>query len=228
MDSAAEVKLFTFRYSPFAQRAAIALKEKQISFEAIEVDFANKPRELLDANPIYKKVPTIIHNGNAVAESVVILEYLEDAFPQQVPLMPEDTYEKSKVRFWIDYVYKGFSSLAVGFRTKPGTPEKQAAKEDIDKSVKTLEGGMISFSEDGPFFAGERFGLLDVALAPLCMAPPLLKKLGGIEIPGPDEVPRLHRWMDVVKVHPSVSSTIPPEGDALDFMTALFQKMGLV
>lgn len=110
----------------------------------------NKPEKLLAINPIHKKVPAIIYNCKYVAESMVILEYLEDVWPNQAPLMPE---VKSKVRFWWNYIYKGFSTLDGAWKTAPGSPERQAA--------------MTRFSSEGPFFTGDKFGPFDVVWPPL-------------------------------------------------------------
>src|SRR5262249_54053307 len=45
-------------------------------------------------------VPTLVHDGHVVPESNVILEYLEDVFPQP-RLRPNDPYHRSKMRLWI-------------------------------------------------------------------------------------------------------------------------------
>ncbi|CAM6107601.1 unnamed protein product [Calypogeia fissa] len=209
-----EVELFTTRGSPFGHRVQIALREKKIPFKITLVDFANKPQALLEANPIHQKVPTIIHNGKSVAESLVILEYLEDAFPGQVPLMPKDAFKRSKARFWIDYISKAQSTWNASFRTKEGTPERKAANDKVLKILKTLDDCLTTVSPDGPFFAGTKFSLVDVVLAPLCNALPVFRELNNIVVPF-EELPRLHKWVEVTKVHPSVSSTLNPAEELL-------------
>ena len=46
-------------------------------------------------------VPTLIHDGRIVIESNFILEYLDDVFPE-VPMRPEDPYERARMRVWMD------------------------------------------------------------------------------------------------------------------------------
>ncbi|CAM6128835.1 unnamed protein product [Calypogeia fissa] len=223
----AEITLFSSRYSSFGQRVQIALTEKGIPFELVKVDFGNKPQALLDANPIYKKVPTIIHNGKPVAESIVILEYLEEAFPEKVPLMPKDAFGKSQVRFWTDYVYQIFSKVSAGLRAQPGSPAKLATAGASATFLKTLDGAMTKFSAAGPFFMGDKFGYLDVVAAPFCSTLGVISALGGGPIPGPEELPRFYKWVEAVKVHPSVSSTLPSGDETLEFVKARFSQLSL-
>ncbi|CAM6089870.1 unnamed protein product [Calypogeia fissa] len=187
-------------------RVHVALIEKKIPFALIHVDLPNKPEVLLQANPIHKKVPTIVHNGKPIAESLVILEYLEEAFPDHTPLMPKDAYERSQVRFWANYIYKTFVFIGNSFRS---TPEKQAANEGILASLKTLETGMTSLSTEGPFFTGDKFGFLHVVLSSFANVGVAMENVAGVVIPGPDELHRLHKWMEATRAYPRVSSDVP-------------------
>ncbi|CAM6100105.1 unnamed protein product [Calypogeia fissa] len=220
----ADLQLLTSRYSPFGQRVHLALVEKKIPCQVEYVNLSEKPEILLKANPIYKKIPTVIHNGNAIPESIVILEYLEEAFPDHSPLMPKDPYKRSLARFWTDYIYKSFANFSEAFTTKPGTPEKEAVNAKILESWKMLDTAMTKFSAEGPFFVGDKFGYLDVVLAPLSNGVILLERLGGVQIPGPDELPRLHKWMETTREYPSVKEALPSEEDSFTFMKALFER----
>ncbi|CAM6128837.1 unnamed protein product [Calypogeia fissa] len=220
----AAVTLYTFPHSWFAQRVRIALEEKGIAYTPIDIDFANKPQGLLDANPIYKKVPTIVHNGNQVAESLIIIEYLEDEWSTQVPLLPKDAYERSQVRFWADYIYKSAVKFVDAGRSIPGSPEQKAAQEASVTFLRTLESAMTSFSKDGPFFTGATFGFLDVVVAPFPNVLMFAEKLGGVSVPGPDELPRLHKCIETCAARPSYKAVVPSKEEALQFFTAAFEK----
>ncbi|CAM6089877.1 unnamed protein product [Calypogeia fissa] len=220
----ADLQLLTSKYSPFGQRVHLALMEKKIPCQVEYVNLSEKPEILLKANPIYKTVPTIIHNGNAIPESIIILEYLEEAFPDHNPLMPKDPYKRSVARFWTDYIYKSFANFNEAFASKPGTPEKEAANAKILESFKTLDTAMTKFSAEGPFFVGEKFGYLDVVLAPLSYGVILLERLGGVPVPGPDELPRLHKWMETTREHPSVKAVLPSGEESFTYVKAVFER----
>ena len=95
---AEELKLYGAG-SPFVCRVKIVLSMKGIKYENIEEDLANKSTDLLKYNPVQKKVPVFVHSGNPIAESLVIMEYIDDVW-KGVPILPQDPYEKALARFW--------------------------------------------------------------------------------------------------------------------------------
>lgn len=101
-----EVKLFGFWSSPFSRRVEMALKLKGVKYEYFEEDIANfnKSSALLHYNPIHKKVPVLIHNGNPIAESSIILEYIDETWNASYPLRPLDPYARADSRFWTDFI----------------------------------------------------------------------------------------------------------------------------
>ena len=101
-----EVVLLDFWASMFGMRVRIALAEKGIKYEYKEQDVFNKGPQLLQTNPIHKKVPVLIHNGKPVCESLIIVQYIDEVWKDKSPLLPTDPYQRAHARFWADFVDK--------------------------------------------------------------------------------------------------------------------------
>lgn len=103
MEQRCDVKLLKAWFSSYCTRVELALKLKGISYECIEEDLTNKSDLLLKYNAVHKKVPVLLHNDKPTAESLIILEYIDDCWKNTPKLLPDDPYERTKVRFWANY-----------------------------------------------------------------------------------------------------------------------------
>ena len=96
----AQLKLISHKLCPYVQRAVIALTEKGVPFERIDIDLANKPDWFLKISPL-GKTPVLLVGDTAIFESAVILEYLEETQPN--PLHPADPLARAEHRAWIEF-----------------------------------------------------------------------------------------------------------------------------
>src|SRR5437879_304923 len=99
--------LYHFDRSTAAARVRLALAEKGLAWEGRYLETGPDKRQqhspdYLQLNP-RGVVPTLVHDGNVIRESIVILEYLEDAFPSP-PLRPADPYDRARMRLWTKQV----------------------------------------------------------------------------------------------------------------------------
>uniref|UniRef100_A0A7N1A9K4 GST N-terminal domain-containing protein n=1 Tax=Kalanchoe fedtschenkoi TaxID=63787 RepID=A0A7N1A9K4_KALFE len=142
--SESEVKLFRTWSNPFALRIVWALKLKGVEYETILEDLTKKSPSLLQYNPIHKKVPVIVHGGNTVVESPVILEYTDETWAAGYRLLPEDPYERSVARFWAKFG-DDQSSCRYGERSS----SREGAGRSASSSVEPLEicGGIYQGKE---------------------------------------------------------------------------------
>src|SRR5690242_7124201 len=91
----ASVKLYDAARCPFCARVRIALAEKGLDYERVEIDLGNRPAWLYDLNPL-GKVP-VLDDGFVLPESAVIMEYLEDEYPAN-PLLPREPKARAVTR----------------------------------------------------------------------------------------------------------------------------------
>ena len=108
------MKLLGTWYSVWACRVRIALHLKDLSYGYIEEDLENKSDLLLASNPVHKKVPVLIHDGKPVCESMIIVQYLDEAFAGVGPsLLPSDPHERAVARFRAAYIVEKVHSVSV-------------------------------------------------------------------------------------------------------------------
>lgn len=144
---------------PYVQRAAIVLLEKQVPFTRREIDLANKPDWFLAISPL-GKTPVLLVDDVPIFESAVICEYLEDVYTPR--LHPQQPLQRAQHRAWIEF---GSSMLnAVGaFYSAPDEAGLVRAVAELRRKAGQLEAAL----DDYPFFAGQRFSVVDAAFAPV-------------------------------------------------------------
>ncbi|KAF8042267.1 hypothetical protein BT93_A0784 [Corymbia citriodora subsp. variegata] len=213
---AEEVMLLDFWPSPFGMRARIALREKGVSFDTREENIlilTNKSPFLLEMNPVHKKIPVLIHNGRPVCESLVIVQYIDETWGRECPLLPSDPHERARARFWADYVDKIFPALRTVLLSPAGEAQ-EAAKEYIE-GLKVLEGEL----GDKTYFGGERFGYVDVSLIPMYNLFYSLEKLASCSVA--EECPKLLGWAERCMQRESVAVSLVDRHELYEFILVL-------
>ena len=69
--------------STYSKRVEIALKLKGISYEYVEEDLKNKTESLIQLSPVLKKIPLLVHDGKPVADTQVILDYIDETWKEK-------------------------------------------------------------------------------------------------------------------------------------------------
>jgi glutathione S-transferase len=157
------IRLCGFRISNYHNKVRIALLEKGIPFEEDENVKPSQAEEYLAKSPM-GKVPYLEVDGTRLRESGVILEYLEDAYPQK-PLLPKDPLERARVRELVTFVElhnelvvrRLYGGLFFGGSFSEET--KAAVEKDIAKGVRALK-AVATFA---PFIAGKDLTVADCA-----------------------------------------------------------------
>lgn len=159
------MKLYGSLASGYVARVAMAARLKGIAFELAAPPGGNlKSPEYLTINPL-GKIPALDDDGRHVIESGVILEYLEDRFPQK-PLLPADPFERARVRTLLRFIdlYLQPPVYALGRNANPATRDVaavDAAKASVATSLAYFEPFLV-----GPYAAGSAPTLADCAMLP--------------------------------------------------------------
>ncbi|KAL1343216.1 hypothetical protein HN51_029639 [Arachis hypogaea] len=201
-----DIKVLGFWSSPYVHRVIWALKLKGISYEYIEVERHGKSQLLLQSNPVYNKVPVLIHGGKSIAESMVILQYIEDTWPHN-PLLPQDPYERALARFWIKFGEDSTASITDLFmRPSKNEEERAIAIEKAKEILKVMEEKGLG---DKKFFGGNNIGMVDIAYGLLCHWLEGLEEITGLKLIDPSQFPRLHAWTQNFKQVPLIKENLP-------------------
>uniref|UniRef100_A0A0D3HFV5 glutathione transferase n=1 Tax=Oryza barthii TaxID=65489 RepID=A0A0D3HFV5_9ORYZ len=208
-----ELKLLGMWASPFALRAKLALSFKGLSYDYVEEDFKNKSDVLLSSNPVHKKVPVLIHKGNPICESQVIVQYIDEVFPDAgVTLLPADPHDRAVARFWAAYIdEKLFSAWILVFRSKTEEEKAEAVKQTF-AVVEKLEGALSECSKGKPFFGGDTVGYVDVVLGGFVAWVHAIEEVFGLNQFDAAKTPLLAAWLERFDELDAVKEVMPDIG----------------
>ncbi|KAI3853475.1 hypothetical protein MKX03_010371 [Papaver bracteatum] len=208
-EESSSVKLIGAWFSSFSFKVKCGLELKGIEYEYIKEDLMNKSEMLLKYNPIYKKIPVFVHDEKPILESVVILEYIEETWPNDYPLLPKDLYEKSIARFWIKFIDEKGMSFRTFFKT-PSGEEHEKAKGEIMEILKTIE-KRSAIGDDYKFFGGDKSNAVDLAFAFAFVAHWIepMEEVAGVKLLEAHKFPKLHAWTERFKENSVVKNNLP-------------------
>ena len=107
--------LYTAERCPYAARVRIVLAEKGLAYDAVEIDLDDRPAWLYEKNPL-GRVPVYEEDeGLVLPESVVIMEYLEERYPEPA-LLPLDAADRALVRLQIERFDTNLGNAYYAFR----------------------------------------------------------------------------------------------------------------
>lgn len=155
------LKLCGFHVSNYHNKVRLALLEKGVAFDEDSNCRPSQKDEWLARSPV-GKVPIIETDAGGLAESQVICEYLEDAYPQ-VPLLPKDLFARAKVRELITVIELHMELVArrlyggVFFGGTVSDETKKEVERDLAKGVRAF----AKLAKFDPYVAGKGLSLAD-------------------------------------------------------------------
>jgi glutathione S-transferase len=183
---------------PYVQRAVIALKEKGVDFERIDIDLANKPDWFLKISPL-GKVPVLKVDEDVIFESAVIAEFLEDTIPPA--LHPADPVKRADHRAWIEFAGVVLSDIWE-FYNAPNKDAFEKKHQDLAQRFARLEERVKA----DPWFDGADFHLVDASYGPVFRYFDVFDAIEDFGIL--KGKPKLARWRKALKERPSVKTAV--------------------
>lgn len=218
-----ELKLLGVWDSPYVNRVQIMLNLKGISYEYIEEDLLNKSKLLLNSNPVHKKVPVLIHDGKPIAESQVIVQYLDEVFSGTGPsVLPADPYKRATARFWAAFVDDKVGSPWHTILFAREAEKKADAAARIITALGTLEGAFKDCSRGGDYFGGDGIGFVDVVLGGYLGWFGAIDRIIGRKLIDPARTPLLAAWEERFRTTEVAKGIVPDDVDkVLAFLQTL-------
>jgi len=184
------ITLYDAGRCPYCARVRIALAEKGIEYETVEVDLDDRPAWIYEKNPL-GRVPVLEEDAFVLAESAVIDEYLDERYPEP-PLWPADPAARALGRmlvFRFDELSRPYYALRRG---------EDDARERLDAVLTTLDAAL----QEQRFLTGPEFGLADIAYIPW-----ILRARDRMDV-DLERFPALSEWVGRLAERPSIAAEL--------------------
>lgn len=206
------VVLHGYQYSVYLRIARLALAEKGVAYERVEVNpfAADVPAAYLAMHP-FKRVPVLVHDDFVLYETQAITRYVDETFPGP-PLQPEAPRERARMAQIISvvdsYAYwpmvRQVFSHAV-FRPRIGEPVvAEEIARGLEASTRAL-GALEALAAGGDFLVGARLSLADLHLAAMMAYFMAARDARGILA----SYPKLASWWQAMQRRQSLTATDP-------------------
>ena len=171
------MKLYGSPMSPFTARVRFSLYYKDLPFEQIKPSSLGgmKSDAFLAVNPL-GKIPVLEPQpGVRIPESDVIVNFLEDAFPQR-PLLPQDPVDRARVRavaricdlyILSRLLWNGLAvAMPISLHRQPATLEPSIVDREYGELGRALDNLEYFMADAGPFAMGSQPTIADGAILP--------------------------------------------------------------
>lgn len=178
---------------PYCARVRIVLAEKGVLYEAVDVDLDDRPAWIYDLNTT-GRVPVLDDDGLVLPESRVLIEYLDERFPEP-PLLPADESARARLRLLLER-----------FDENLGDPYYDLRRERASRAARdALEGALDRLADllaHQPYLSGEDYGLADCAYVPW-----LFRAEAGLDVDVRAR-PALADWLGRLEGRPPIAAEL--------------------
>uniref|UniRef100_A0AAF5RUN9 Glutathione S-transferase omega n=1 Tax=Wuchereria bancrofti TaxID=6293 RepID=A0AAF5RUN9_WUCBA len=196
-------RIYSMRFCPYCDRAIIAAYKKGIQFEVLNINLQNKPDWFLSKHP-EGTVPLLEHDGKLVPDSRVIIEYLDDAFPE-TSILPREPYLRAKQRY-----------DAIKLDSVCSTIQEVSYLTQLSGNTTTLATELAAAEKllETPFYSGTTPGLPDIILYPFIHRLHVIRQFvrdSFLDDYFPNHFPKLVKWFIKMRTIPETQVVREPE-----------------
>ena len=185
------ITLYDADRCPYCARVRIVLAEKAIPYETTVIDLADRPPWLYEKNPA-GRVPVLEEDGLCIPESAVIMELLEERFPEPA-LLPPDAVDRALVRLAVWRFDDDFSRDYY-----PARRGDDGASERFASRVEALDARLSS----SPYLVGSSYSLADIAWFPWL---PRAEASLGVRV---EDYPAIEAWIERLAERPAITAEL--------------------
>lgn len=173
---------------PYCARVRIVLAEKGVEYETVEIDLSDRPAWIYEKNAT-GRVPVLEEGTWPLPESAVIMEYLEERYPEPA-LLAADAAARARARLWI-FRHDDFTKPYYALRR-----EEDGAAERLDAQLSQLDAAL----SDAGWLGGREYGLADIAYVPW-----VLRARDSLGVPL-DPYPAVAGWVERLLERPAIAA----------------------
>ena len=208
-------RLISSRTCPWVQRAAIVLRAKGIEYEVTHIDLQDKPDWFLEISP-HGKVPVLVVDERPLFESNAIAEFLDEV--SEPRLHPGEAIKRARNRAWTDFIPTFAPGLSGVYYTKTEEAMNEGLKAAPATIVKLEKALADERGNDGPYFNGAAFSMVDAAYAPFLQRFALVER--KLQSGLLKDFPLFQAWSGALNASDVVTGSVVPEFEA-EFIAGL-------
>ncbi|GJW38647.1 glutathione S-transferase [Tanacetum coccineum] len=154
-------------------------------------------------------------------ESRIILEYLDEIYPDVHQILPKCPLARADNRFWATYIDNMLCPLYEELRQTPGKEGKDAVKKQFYEVSELLEGAYTKMSNGKAYFGGDYMCYLDLVLGSLIPLTEFIEETNDFKVFDEVRTPGLARWANCMHSNEAIKSVFPRKETLVDFYAML-------
>ncbi len=201
------MKLYDFLPCPFGQKVRIVLAEKSLSYELVQVDLAQGEQrrpEFLRLNP-FGRVPVLVDEDVTVYDSTIIIEYLDDEYPEP-PMLPAvgSSALRARARLFEDFADTSFTPQVGQLMAEMARPEPERDQARLQRVHRSIERvfDYLNYELNGQQFLAGDFSVADIGFVPRML---VVRELG---LDASANRPNLDAWLKRLMERPSIQGLL--------------------